>query len=63
MLTCSDKGNKTVIIYKSLYEEKMYELLNDANTYQCLDITISKCNKTLENKHNRLLKNLQKQIH
>jgi hypothetical protein len=30
----SDKGNKTVAIYKSDYEKKVEELLNDKNTYE-----------------------------
>ncbi|XP_067622805.1 uncharacterized protein [Eurosta solidaginis] len=34
VLTQADKGNKTVLMYKNIYEEKMKKLLDDRNVYK-----------------------------
>ena len=36
VITCADKGNCTVILDKSDYEEKMHKILNDNSTYMLL---------------------------
>ncbi|XP_036348032.1 uncharacterized protein LOC118757427 [Rhagoletis pomonella] len=57
IVTDSDKGNKTVVIYKKDYREKMNELLKDKNTYRKLrnDPT-----NTLQKKNNNIVNQLYK---
>lgn len=38
IVTTADKGNKTVIMYKEEYNRKMYQLLDDKNTYRQIRI-------------------------
>ncbi|XP_075167739.1 uncharacterized protein LOC142239876 [Haematobia irritans] len=57
IVTKSDKGNKTVIMYKKDYEEKMEKLLDDKTTYKTIreDPT-----QKLQRKNNKIITDLFK---
>ncbi|XP_075162990.1 uncharacterized protein LOC142235613 [Haematobia irritans] len=55
MVTTADKGNKTVVLYKNEYREKMRQLLNDKNTYKVMDTDPT---EKLEKINNRIVTEL-----
>ncbi|XP_036347777.1 uncharacterized protein LOC118757146 [Rhagoletis pomonella] len=57
IVTDADKGNKTVVLYKADYTEKMRKLLEDENTYKTIrnDPTA-----TLQRKNNTIIDDLYK---
>lgn len=55
VVVASDKGNKSVIMYKSEYEQKIKLLLNDTNTYSIIDIDPT---KKLQNKNNTIVRKM-----
>lgn len=60
LITTSDKGNKTVVIYKETYKEKMNKLLEDKSTYK---VTRTDPTTTLQKKNNNLVQELFKNKH
>lgn len=54
----SDKGQKTVIMTKDMYETKMLEHLNDKNTYVPIPNASLKLNETLKRRTNNLIEEL-----
>ncbi|XP_067617033.1 uncharacterized protein [Eurosta solidaginis] len=58
VITDADKGNKTVVIYKRDYKEKMEELLEHKNTYRKLRTDRT---NALQKKNNRIVNDLYKQ--
>ena len=57
MITKADKGNCTVIIDKDKYEEKIFKLLNDKDTYI---LTKNDLTKSIERKLNKFIFDLYK---
>lgn len=57
MITTADKGNKTVIMYKQDYEDKMNGLLEDKSTYKTIRIDPT---GKLEKKNNNIITKLLK---
>ncbi|XP_017466311.1 PREDICTED: uncharacterized protein LOC108359133 isoform X1 [Rhagoletis zephyria] len=57
ILTDADKGNKTVVMYKEDYTEKMNKLLDDKNTYK---IVRNDPTNALQRKNNTLVDELYK---
>ena len=57
VITTADKGNKTVIIYKTEYMEKMRKLLSDKNTYKTIKIDPT---DNLQKRNNTLIAQLHK---
>ena len=57
-VTTSDKGNKTVIMNKDDYKDKMNAILSDTNTYE--PIQRDPTNK-IKNNHNKLIKEVTSQ--
>ena len=57
MITKADKGNSTVIIDKEKYEEKIFKLLNDKDTYVILKSDLT---KNIERKLNKFIFELYK---
>lgn len=55
IITQADKSNTTVIMYQLDYKNKMENLLNDNNTY---DIVKKDPTTIIQNKNNKLIKNL-----
>lgn len=53
-----DKSNKTVIMNTTDYEQKMYDIINDSNTYKKLRYDPT---KSYQNKNNNLIKKLVEQ--
>lgn len=60
LITSADKGNKTVILYKTEYREKMTKLLEDKNTYKVTRIDPT---KKLQNINNNIVNELFKLGH
>ena len=57
VITKADKGNCTVIIDKDKYEEKIFKLLNDKDTYVLIKNDL---NKSIERKLNKFIFDLYK---
>ena len=57
MITKADKGNCTSIIDKDKYEEKIFKLLNDKDTYVILKNDLT---KNIERKLNKFIFELYK---
>ena len=57
MITKADKGNYTVIIDKDKYEEKIFKLLNDKDTYVLIKNDLT---KSIERKLNKFIFDLYK---
>ncbi|XP_065362047.1 uncharacterized protein LOC135955617 [Calliphora vicina] len=57
IITTADKGNKTVILYRRDYMEKMYQLLDDKSTYRKIEIDPT---TSLQKRNNNLITQLGK---
>lgn len=60
IITTADKGNKTVIMYRTDYNEKMSQLLEDKNTYK---LTRTDPTKKLQKTNNDIVNDLYKTGH
>lgn len=60
IITTADKGNKTVVLYKNEYKEKMLKLLGDRKTYK---ITKDDPTEKLRKTNNNIITELFKQNH
>ncbi|XP_036340019.1 uncharacterized protein LOC118749331 [Rhagoletis pomonella] len=60
IITDADKGNKTVVIYKTEYLEKMKKLIEDRNTYKSIRTDPT---NTLQRKNNKIVDELYKGKH
>lgn len=60
LITTADKGNKTVILYKTEYIQKMTKLLEDKDTYRKIR---SDPTTTIQNTNNNIVNKLFKQGH
>lgn len=60
IITNADKSNKTVIMFKNHYTEKMMDLLNDKTTYVILK---NNPTTTIQGKLNKIIDNLLKNDH
>ncbi|XP_036348048.1 uncharacterized protein LOC118757445 [Rhagoletis pomonella] len=60
IITDADKGNKTVVIYKTEYLEKMEKLIEDRNTYKSIRTDPT---NTLQRKNNKIVDELYKGKH
>jgi len=61
ILTKADKGNISIIMNKSEYDRKMFEMLEDKNTYSCLNQNIHI--KNVQTQSNNIIKKLHESKH